>query len=70
MPIYEYRCPACSHRYETLTSRTDRDPPCPRCGATRVERVPSAFAVVSTHGEAPLRGPCGSDDCACRRPID
>ncbi len=67
MPIYEYRCPACGERYEALLSRSDEAAPrCPRCGGTRVEKMLSAFAV--TRGSADRTpGPCGSEDCACRR---
>jgi putative FmdB family regulatory protein len=43
MPIYEYACAACGHRFEEL--RKMSDPPvriCPRCKARKVERVISA----------------------------
>jgi putative FmdB family regulatory protein len=65
MPIYEYRCSACGHRFEFLLPRHDAIAPgCPACGTESVERVPSVFAV----GE-PIRetGSCGTDACACRR---
>lgn len=31
MPIYDFHCPACQHRFEQLVRR-DAVPPCPRCG--------------------------------------
>jgi len=66
MPIYEYRCNACDHRFEALLARSDEAaPPCPRCGGAQVSKLPSAFAV--THGGAsPAAGPCGNADCPCR----
>jgi putative FmdB family regulatory protein len=40
MPIYEYRCTTCDHRFEELLSTsTSPAPPCPECGATAVERL-------------------------------
>jgi putative FmdB family regulatory protein len=67
MPIYEYRCRACTHRFETLHARSgEAVPDCPRCGAPGAERLLSAFAVI--RGSRPASaGPCGSADCACRR---
>jgi putative FmdB family regulatory protein len=40
MPIYEYRCTTCDHRFEELLSTsTSPAPACPECGATAVERL-------------------------------
>jgi putative FmdB family regulatory protein len=56
MPIYEYECTACakvsSHvvmgsRRRSRRSRRSRMS-CPACGATRLKRVMSSFAVVSS----------------------
>jgi putative FmdB family regulatory protein len=66
MPIFEYRCAACGRGFEHLHGRADEAAPhCPHCGATRVERMLSVFAV--TKPSTPPPGPCGSADCACRR---
>jgi len=67
MPIYEYRCGACAHRYEALLQgRDEATPECPKCGASQSEKMLSAFAV--TRGGPQARpGRCGSADCACRR---
>lgn len=67
MPVYEYRCGGCGHRFEALLQRRDEPAPkCPECGASLSEKLWSAFAV--THGgPQPRPGGCGSADCACRR---
>ena len=68
MPIYEYRCAACGERFEILVPRHDAAVPrCERCGNANVERLPSSFSVTQP-GSAPAAGPCGTPDCACRRP--
>ena len=46
MPIYEYRCRACAHTFETLV-RTGDAPACPACGVGDLERMLSLFAVNS-----------------------
>ena len=39
MPVYEYRCDACEHRFEEfLSSSTKPTPPCPKCGSEKVTR--------------------------------
>jgi putative FmdB family regulatory protein len=44
VPIYEYRCRACSHQFEALVRPPDA-PACPSCHAADLERMLSAFAV-------------------------
>lgn len=43
MPIYEFECGGCGHRFERLQKLADPDPAaCPQCGAARVQRQLSA----------------------------
>jgi putative FmdB family regulatory protein len=68
MPIYEYRCRGCGELFESLQSRADDPAPkCPKCGRPDVARQLSVFAVSAPRAAQPA-GPCGSPDCACRRP--
>jgi putative FmdB family regulatory protein len=50
MPIYEYRCAACSERFEELVRRPDDTVACPECGGTQAERLLSTFAGVGGGG--------------------
>ena len=50
MPIYEFECRACGHRfsefYRTMHSSTERRAPaCPLCQSEDVQRLVSSFAV-------------------------
>ena len=47
MPIFEFLCPSCNRIYSflSLASTPSRQPSCPKCGASDLSRVPSAFAV-------------------------
>lgn len=39
MPIYEFECPACGHRFERLQKLSDADPTdCPECHGDGVKR--------------------------------
>ncbi|WP_426662900.1 FmdB family zinc ribbon protein [Rhodanobacter aciditrophus] len=43
MPIYEFECSQCGHRFDRLQKLSDADPvDCPECGAPRVRRRVSA----------------------------
>lgn len=47
MPIYEYQCPACAHRFEKLQKISD--PPatdCPACGGAEVRKLVSQSAFI------------------------
>jgi putative FmdB family regulatory protein len=60
MPLYEYQCRSCTHRFEELVRASDGAPPCPSCQGTDLEKLLSAFAV-STGTPAPaMAGGCGS----------
>ena len=47
MPIYEYVCPHCGHRFEKLVRSFagDQQVHCPRCRENGSTRVLSSFAV-------------------------
>ena len=45
MPIYEYECRACSHRFEAIVRPNDPPPACPSCQSVDLERLISLFAV-------------------------
>ncbi|WP_454731014.1 MULTISPECIES: FmdB family zinc ribbon protein [Cupriavidus] len=44
MPLYDYLCQACGHRFETLV-RAGATPACPRCGGTALDKQVSAPAA-------------------------
>jgi len=52
MPIYEYECTNCGHRFEELVfSKSDIDPQCPKCKAKNTKRLMSATSF-STSGSS------------------
>ena len=55
MPIFEYVCKECNHRFELLV-RGDVVPACPACKATGLDKQFSAFGVGATGGGC---GSCG-----------
>lgn len=56
MPLYEYRCRACSHAFETLVRGGDQ-PACPACHSSDLERLLSSFGVSSeARSHAVLQG--------------
>lgn len=46
MPLYEYQCGKCQHRFEKIQKFTDPAPDaCPVCGGGPVARLPSSPAI-------------------------
>jgi putative FmdB family regulatory protein len=54
MPIYEYACRSCAHRFELLIRDTSATPACPECKSADLEKLLSLPAVKSdtTHALA------------------
>jgi putative FmdB family regulatory protein len=50
MPIFEYECSCCAHRFEELvsSSTSDEEIVCPSCGSQETHRLLSAFAVSNS----------------------
>ena len=44
MPLYEFECQKCHHRFERIQSVSAPDPECPKC-KSKVERLLHASAV-------------------------
>jgi len=62
MPIYEYVCSHCGHRFEKLVRSFagDQEVHCPRCRENDSKRVVSSFAVSRTGAGLPSApGPIG-----------
>jgi putative FmdB family regulatory protein len=63
MPIFEYSCQSCGHRFEHLT-RAGRDAVCPACDSTTLDKQLSTFAVGAngsgSRADLAAPGPCGS----------
>jgi putative FmdB family regulatory protein len=61
MPLFEFSCRACGHRFEYLT-RQGREPTCPACAGTELEKQLSVFAVTAggTGSSRESVGPCGA----------
>jgi putative FmdB family regulatory protein len=60
MPIYEYACPGCGARFETLVRRFGEAVSCPSCQSPDVEKQLSVFAVASS---TPAFAGCGASPC-------
>lgn len=59
MPIYEYACADCGHKFEALV-RSGNTPECPTCHSKKLEKQLSVFATVAgAQAAAPaLPSPC------------
>lgn len=63
MPLYEFRCPQCSHEFEQIVFSNEKGPmKCPECGASKPERLLSIFSssTTGTKGGASASASCGT----------
>jgi putative FmdB family regulatory protein len=69
MPIYEYVCPHCDHRFETYVKAWGEEVNCPCCQKGGVEKQLSSFAFAGRASTSPSGGGgcgCGRGGCGCR----
>jgi putative FmdB family regulatory protein len=61
MPIFEYICKQCDHRFEALVFGSEKAA-CPKCESKSLTPQLSVFAVAASSGKSmsPSAGPCGS----------
>jgi putative FmdB family regulatory protein len=66
MPIYEYACRSCEHRFEELVSRHGTLVACPQCTSADVSQLLSTFSARTVGGDQPaLRAPAGGGGGCC-----
>ena len=53
MPMYEYACRECGHRFETLVLSSSRTVTCPSCASAELDKQ---FSVFGTGGGAAKGG--------------
>ena len=64
MPIYEYACMECESHFEELVRSSEQAVTCPECGAAKVLKQFSTFAV---HGAAKVGVAASSGPARQRR---
>ncbi|MGH7796224.1 MAG: FmdB family zinc ribbon protein [Candidatus Binatia bacterium] len=61
MPIFEYNCRKCNHRFETIVFSAREKIPCPKCQSSALEKQLSVFRSPAAGREA-----CAAaGGCAC-----
>ena len=64
MPLFEYQCVTCGHRFEALVVASRRPETCPRCASQKIEKQASTFGMggaTASYAPARSRGSsCGS----------
>jgi putative FmdB family regulatory protein len=74
MPIYEYACRSCEHRFEELVSSHGTLVACPQCTSGEVSKLLSTFTARTVGGDQPAPRPltggggggCCGGGCGCR----
>jgi putative FmdB family regulatory protein len=53
MPVYEYHCEGCDHRYNVLTriEESEEVRPCPQCGSEGVRKIISSVSMVRSDSQ-------------------
>jgi len=66
MPIFEYKCSACSEDFEKLVFGTTAQINCPKCGSSEVNKKFSVFAARGLEKSVGSSGcsSCSSSSCS------
>jgi putative FmdB family regulatory protein len=53
MPIFDFECRKCGHKFDLIVSNADKDKAtCPQCGAANLKQLLSSFST-SKFGKTP-----------------
>ena len=63
VPIYEYACMECEEHFDELVRSDDQVVTCPSCGAAKVLKQFSSFAVHGTAAKPSFAAPSGGGGC-------
>jgi putative FmdB family regulatory protein len=71
MPIFEYSCQNCRHRFEELTFQQAKGTPgCPACGSNKTEKKLSVFSSISNsrgvNQTCPAAEHCATEGSLCK----
>ncbi|HEY7713202.1 MAG TPA: zinc ribbon domain-containing protein [Candidatus Binatia bacterium] len=68
MPIFEYSCRKCNHRFETIVLAKQEKITCPKCASSSLEKQLSVFSSPASGQDAsPSAGACvcTPQTCGC-----
>jgi putative FmdB family regulatory protein len=66
MPIFEYNCRRCKHRFETIVLSPREKIACPKCQSSAVEKQLSVFSSPASGQETSVAsGGCGCTPQTC-----
>jgi len=64
MPLFEYKCSECDHKFEELVANSESKVTCPKCASEKVSKLLSVFAASGTSSSGSLlpsaQSSCGS----------
>jgi putative FmdB family regulatory protein len=63
MPMYEYACMECESHFEELVRSAEQAVTCPECGAAKVLKQLSSFAVTGASSQPSFGGGSGGGCC-------
>jgi putative FmdB family regulatory protein len=47
MPLFDFECRACQHRFEAMSRYGEAAPACPNCSSAEVDKIPG-FGTIRT----------------------
>ncbi|MBO8127236.1 MAG: zinc ribbon domain-containing protein [Firmicutes bacterium] len=65
MPIYEFQCQSCFHKFETLSRSGDVTPECPQCGSSKVKKLLSSFGFKGKAADGTTTSSSSSGCAGC-----
>lgn len=68
MPIYEYECIKCGHKFEFLVRSSSEDISCSRCQKQDLKRLISSFAFNSKDASGNISSSSSSGCSSCASP--
>jgi len=65
MPIYEYQCQSCQHKFEMLRKAQEPTPDCPKCQSSEVRKLLSSFGFKGVNADGVTTSTSGGGCAGC-----
>ncbi len=66
MPLYDFKCKECGHKFEKLVFKEEeiKEIKCPKCQSSNIEKLLTSFKIGGSESSSSSCSSCSSGSCS------